>query len=532
METAENTLLPGQSVSHKFTDFLTVPRPCNEYSYSAEKWEEEDAEFMENVIRPIELSIPDESTFLHVDGTPPLAPVCLRQSPKRHVRSWVLRGFQNSAREDDLRLYHWTPLTDPKLFLRGKAAVTSSMKSTPPQGWGWSVEGQSAFDVYAQRKTKLLQFGADEYKRLLDVPDWTQEETVYLFNLCEQYDLRWVVIHDRYDTPNERSSRSLEDLKDRFYYCMRKLLRSKAVAGDMKATNDLLLYEYNKSSEVARKSHLERLYKRSKEVALEEEEAMLELQRRNALGEMILKEREDLIRQQHLCSLEALASNETLIPHSSGATQGSGGSNETDVKQPKSSGTKGLKSGTKKRKEKGEDGTLNKKLSNASASSLKRVALSNSALSLVEETGDAADAVASLICAGVTATVTPASHRRTSMCVSTRSSRLSVLPVRSVQKINALLLHYGLPASTVPIMPTAATCKAMETLRQEMLALLDVRKQCEKIDSETKSIYKTLNMQPPVSVLAQDDPTSVTDMILTSPVEHAPVVNNDQRHRL
>jgi DNA methyltransferase 1-associated protein 1 len=31
---------------------------------------------------------------------------------------------------------------------------------------------------------------------------WTKEETDYLFGLVEGYDLRWYVVHDRYDFPN------------------------------------------------------------------------------------------------------------------------------------------------------------------------------------------------------------------------------------------------------------------------------------------------------------------------------------------
>jgi DNA methyltransferase 1-associated protein 1 len=41
---------------------------------------------------------------------------------------------------------------------------------------------------------------------------WTKEETDQLFDLCERFDLRFVVIADRFT-----SSRSVEELKDRYY---------------------------------------------------------------------------------------------------------------------------------------------------------------------------------------------------------------------------------------------------------------------------------------------------------------------------
>lgn len=43
-------------------------------------------------------------------------------------------------------------------------------------------------------------------------PSWSKEETDYLLGLCEQFDLRFPVIHDRYSFP-KGPLRSIEDLK-------------------------------------------------------------------------------------------------------------------------------------------------------------------------------------------------------------------------------------------------------------------------------------------------------------------------------
>ena len=66
--------------------------------------------------------------------------------------------------------------------------------------------------------TKSFDYSQDEYAHLLDGPssppppltvsypftdnEWTKEETDYLFSLVHEYDLRWYVIHDRYDYPH------------------------------------------------------------------------------------------------------------------------------------------------------------------------------------------------------------------------------------------------------------------------------------------------------------------------------------------
>jgi DNA methyltransferase 1-associated protein 1 len=47
----------------------------------------------------------------------------------------------------------------------------------------------------------LLPQGAKSIAKVLVDKDWTKEETDYLFNVVPEYDLRWYVIHDRYDYP-------------------------------------------------------------------------------------------------------------------------------------------------------------------------------------------------------------------------------------------------------------------------------------------------------------------------------------------
>ena len=55
---------------------------------------------------------------------------------------------------------------------------------------------------------------------------WTKEETDYLWDLCEKFDLRFIVIYDRYE--NNRS-RGLEELKDRYYSVSKRILEVIAI---------------------------------------------------------------------------------------------------------------------------------------------------------------------------------------------------------------------------------------------------------------------------------------------------------------
>jgi DNA methyltransferase 1-associated protein 1 len=70
--------------------------------------------------------------------------------------------------------------------------------------------------------------------------DWTKEETDYLWSLCADFDLRWIVIADRYEW--EGKERTMEDLKDRYYGGVRKLLAGRTPETLMTATQ---LEQYN-----------------------------------------------------------------------------------------------------------------------------------------------------------------------------------------------------------------------------------------------------------------------------------------------
>src|SRR5579872_1548473 len=48
-----------------------------------------------------------------------------------------------------------------------------------------------------------------ETNMIVDDPEWTKEETDYLFQLIEDYDSRFIVVHDRYEFPGG-APRSIE----------------------------------------------------------------------------------------------------------------------------------------------------------------------------------------------------------------------------------------------------------------------------------------------------------------------------------
>ncbi|KAH9730888.1 SWR1-complex protein 4 [Citrus sinensis] len=97
----------------------------------------------------------------------------------------------------------------------------SQLKKRPPSDEkvrvvnGVPPTGDYSFAKY-NKSVDVVKYTDEEYEKYLTDPMWTKEETDQLFELCERFDLRFIVIADRFP-----SSRTVEELKDRYYgvYC-------------------------------------------------------------------------------------------------------------------------------------------------------------------------------------------------------------------------------------------------------------------------------------------------------------------------
>ncbi|CAN6655291.1 SWR1-complex protein 4 [Trichomonascus vanleenenianus] len=89
------------------------------------------------------------------------------------VAPWKWTPFTNGAREDGLVLHHW---------VRGSER---------------DEDGDYAFAKY-NTKVDVPEVKQEDYDKKFKDEDWSFEETKYLFDLCREYDLRWLVVHDRY----------------------------------------------------------------------------------------------------------------------------------------------------------------------------------------------------------------------------------------------------------------------------------------------------------------------------------------------
>lgn len=282
-----------------------------------------------------------------------------RPTWKQKASPWSWAGFKNPARKDGLVLHHW---------IRGKYEM--------------DPEDDYAFAQYNQRLAAppgiTYDFSRADYNQAgLDqggAGDWTFEETKYLFGMCEDYELRWVVVHDRYSflrklhktapvgtvievkmeegvSPNltpstpstpaapatpvadkdekkndstlaTSSTRTIEELKSRYYdVCQRLLKLHEQQRGTPLTPAEEELYKqmkYPLENEIKRKQHLERLLSRSPAEIAEEEALVLESRKLEAAAEVMLAERAEILRL-----LDAPVSNSKITQYqtSQGLTQ-------------------------------------------------------------------------------------------------------------------------------------------------------------------------------------------------------------------
>ncbi|CAG5864587.1 unnamed protein product [Menidia menidia] len=164
----------------------------------------------------------------------------------KKVRPWKWTPFTNPARRDGAIFHHWR-------------RVAEEGKDYPFARFNKTVQ----VPVYSEQ----------EYQMYLHDDGWTKAETDHLFDLCKRFDLRFVVVHDRYDYQQYRK-RSVEDLKERYYSICGKLAKVRAATG-----TEPKIYIFDAAHERRRKEQLEKLFNRTPEQVAEEEYLIQELRK-------------------------------------------------------------------------------------------------------------------------------------------------------------------------------------------------------------------------------------------------------------
>ncbi|XP_024639129.1 SWR1-complex protein 4 isoform X1 [Medicago truncatula] len=170
-------------------------------------------------------------------------------SDKKVIWRWL--PFKNSARKDDLQLHHWQ---------------IQVVNGVPPTG-------DYSFAKY-NKSVDITRYTDEEYEKYLANPKWTKEETDQLFDLCERFNLRFIVIADRFP-----SSRTVEELKDRYYSVSRAMLIARNPSSTDVAMDPLVQEPYNVSQEMERKRAQSLILSQTKQQERRDEEVLAEAKR-------------------------------------------------------------------------------------------------------------------------------------------------------------------------------------------------------------------------------------------------------------
>lgn len=181
----------------------------------------------------------------------------------RKVRPWKWMSFTNPARKDGLSLCHWKRAAD---------------------------EGKEYAFARFNKKLEMPTFSDAEYHNHLMVEGWTRAETDHLIDLCGRFDLRFPIIHDRWDKQTFTKPRSIEDLKERYYGIIEKL---ELLHPDPSKVGTKP-FHYDGDHERRRKEQLQRLYERTAEEVEEEEMLRSELKKIEARKREREKKTQDL----------------------------------------------------------------------------------------------------------------------------------------------------------------------------------------------------------------------------------------------
>ncbi|KAI0559603.1 DNA methyltransferase 1-associated protein [Gracilaria domingensis] len=263
----------------------------------------------------IENAVPREVFLLTGGATPapiaPHLPLHIVTSKPTRKNAWAVAPFRNSARKDGLTFQHWTRVgaSADSAFVRFNKQIRmiTYTKEEYEKHLKTLLPLADAPKGEKERPNTNPKLPKSERNDIYNIPPqaaWTKEDTDVLFALCRRFDMRFVVIHDRW--PDSLRPRSIDELKDRYYSVARRLIDVRMAADPayvsrqslaiQKHSDSIIKNQFDYEYECVRKNQLEWAYKRSKQELREEEETVREARRIEANRRRIYKERQRLAR--------------------------------------------------------------------------------------------------------------------------------------------------------------------------------------------------------------------------------------------
>ena len=432
---------------------------------------------------------------LKYEGAPPISIVTpkFKDKPKLPFkpRGWEQTPFRNSARKDELILHHWIRKGDV-------GSIGAALPVTPADSNAASEMEtddkptnplpDSKFARY-NLKVEKPQYTDEQYETHLKSNDWTRAETDYLIDLAYEFDLRWMIIADRYEyQPSESSNanadstmvtapqkaRIQEDIKARYYDVAAKTMvlhnpLSSMSSSEFDAHEKMI--KFNPARETQRKKYAEQLMQRTEEERYEEEMLLNELSRIVSNQEKLFNERKALYdRLEPATSVSRENFSTSMYQSSQGLAQlmqnlmTQSKNKEMEKKEKRRSAIEAgeLQNGQEMRQRgNGPD----KRASTGGESGRRQFSAREEAKYGISHPNDR---------------LTSGVQFRGERVAKASQAKSAV----QTSRISAALTELGIPPRL--LMPTAKVVTEYENLIEKIKILLDVRKVSEKLDGEIK----------------------------------------------
>jgi DNA methyltransferase 1-associated protein 1 len=355
-------------------------------------------------------------------------------------------------------------------------------------------EQEYAFAKYNIKARVPRRYTDEEYNRHLNSDDWSREETDYLMNLVTEYDLRWVIIADRYDYQRHLDSepdanaivpakqyRTMEQMKSRYYYVAATMLAIEHPPSEMSEAEFALheqMLKYDPDRERDRKDLAALQLNRTADEVREEAMLLEELKRITSNEQNFITERRELYSR---LDVPISVGNTAMYQSSQGLSQ----LLQTLLQADKSK---------KRRSILGPEGAIPSPVGQTPTQSTapgRAETPSTTAATKDTKKGPAVPPTQPAV-----RTLTPAEearygvqhHERLQGGVQFRSDRAQKL-TQAKSNVQTQKLASALAELEIPVrlfMPTERVCKDFEKLIQSVNLLLDARKVAEKVESEIR----------------------------------------------
>lgn len=164
----------------------------------------------------------------------------------KKVRKWEWTSFTNPARCDSAVFHHWKRMSDePKEYPFAKF----------------------------NKQLTILTYSLNDYNAHLrtNAAKWSKSQTDHLFDLAKRFDLRFIIMADRWDRANY-GQKTVEDLKERYYEVI-------GIMAKLRGSDQKKIYIFDSEHERKRKDQLKKLFDRTTNQIAEEQMLLNELKK-------------------------------------------------------------------------------------------------------------------------------------------------------------------------------------------------------------------------------------------------------------